>query len=349
MIAWTLVASLSYSLVQHSQPYLADWYLQPRSNSEFRKLSETENPDSETLLCDAGALAKGGPCSCEGAPGFDTSTRKDPFCHEGMCLAKLDENGQCSTNEEGQHKDLDDGSYCYGKERHTLCTEWANFNDTWAHVFAFIMAWLVFIVIGVVTWWIAEVVYACMYKSKVTDQRPKGEYQGGIDNGGEFERGLCDCFSDCDVCMHGWCCPWCTAGDTYEGSDTMGYWTVIGIFLVAQVASSLASGGIYNLAVSQGATPEEAHNYSNLGGFVCCLIVGLAFATKRKELREKLGGNDGNFLVDCLIWGFCSECAICQEARSLNAAQQAKVTCCCNLHLGSEGLLVGDAVSSGSE
>lgn len=121
----------------------------------------------------------------------------------------------------------------------------------------------------------------------------------------EFRFGLCDCFGDVRVCLCGLCCPAIRWADTV--STEKGGFLVFGaaFFVFCAVLGGLSLLCLYPLA----------------GG-----VAWFAFATLgmyyRQQIRQKYDlENDTapSYIEDFCVWCCCAFCALCQEARQVDA------------------------------
>lgn len=114
----------------------------------------------------------------------------------------------------------------------------------------------------------------------------------------DFSNGICDCFSDPWVCIHGICCPLVRMAHTNAVAGVMGFWeTIIVMFCCAA-----------------------------LTGFgPCCMAVYF-----RRELKSIMGIEDHlffDFLVTCCL----PNLSICQSATAVDTKLGYEVTGCCDL------------------
>jgi len=100
----------------------------------------------------------------------------------------------------------------------------------------------------------------------------------------QWTSGLCGCFSDCGLCLYGWCFPGCAEKST---------------FTKLQGARSAGCGD--GCFVSQ----------------CCgCCVIPTAVYMDRTWIREKYGIPQDP-CNDCLVTCFCLSCSVCQNAREL--------------------------------
>jgi Cys-rich protein (TIGR01571 family) len=206
---------------------------------------------------------------------------------------------------------------------------------------------------------IAQLIFMCQYKSNVTDRRPPLQPGAGaaqLSASGDFASGLFSCFDDCPTCLHAYFCGPCRAGDTYQSADIMQYWYVIGLFWVANIVAGVITSmvnGLVNMMLPREKhvtvvhdemtttevtteTPHPAVLPINIivGTIVGALVLGGIFQKFRRQLRVKLGKTEEdqpNIVMDIILFGLFTCCAVSQEARAYDAATGVKVACCCNL------------------
>lgn len=161
-------------------------------------------------------------------------------------------------------------------------------------------------------------IFAWKYKELVVDRKPPWiepvqqrwrvhELSTG------FRVGLCDCFSDCNVCVHTCCCYYVRLAETYTGAGLGSFWRLFFVavgFRVAGTCASLLLGGCGDLA--------------------CIIMFAVYFSYKRGALRERLGGAGCTCMDCCCIFTF-GECAACQEARTVDGLLGVTTACCCRL------------------
>jgi len=204
----------------------------------------------------------------------------------------------------------------------------ASVSDDLSVLFAFLVVVALVYIAGIV----GQCVFACQYKAKVTEKRPP--LQGGaaqLSSAGDFATGTFNCFDDMPTCLHACCCMPCRAGDTYQAAGIEQYWTVIGLLLLLAIIGELIGKFIGELIAS---LTKDTGNLGNLGNLVAGLLVGGVFHRYRRRLRASLGGSEEggpNLVVDFLLFGFCTNCVVAQEARAIDAATGVKVECCCQL------------------
>lgn len=201
------------------------------------------------------------------------------------------------------------------------------------------------------------ILFMIMYKNNVTSMRqpmPMG-LQHAVQSG-DFVTGECSCFEDINTCLHGFCCPMCRVGDTYEAAGLNTYYGVICTVLVLSFVIGIANVVIALVVVSvlqpQADDPQAVQNANQLSNTIAQLvraaIFGGVFTQYRRQLRLKLGGRDEAvpYIKDFLCWGCCTPCVICQEARELDKAMGVQVACCCKLQVGAPAAvpILGQAV-----
>lgn len=146
--------------------------------------------------------------------------------------------------------------------------------------------------------------FAYLYKQKTVDQilLKKGEMADRPPmnaNADDFENGICGCFDDPWVCIHGLCCPLVRMAHTNAVSGVMSYWESICVFFCC---SGLTAG---------------------LG--TCCLMVYW-----RKQLKGIMGIED-HMVNDICVTCFCPNLSVCQQGSAVDRAIGYEVTGCCEL------------------
>lgn len=215
-----------------------------------------------------------------------------------------------------------------------------------------VLAIIFFACVGaIITSTVASIVFACMYKSKVVDERGTWQPSNVLSNG-DFRKGTFSCFDDTQICLHACCCPSCRAGDTYQTIGDTPYWTVIAMFTAAQIGGHLIGELVTYLL--QSAAPDDSPAWDpqqkgqNVGNLAAALITGALFTSHRRKLRELLGGSkdDPSCFMDFVCYSFCTSCVIAQEAWDVDDAMQQTVECCCKLE-SKDQPLVGQPVNVG--
>jgi len=156
--------------------------------------------------------------------------------------------------------------------------------------------------------------FACIYKKNTVDAviskrgtlAQKMQHHGGPDHD-DFENGICDCFEDKWVCIHGLCCPLVRMAHTNAVAGipgflcfkTMGFW---------ESAICWCCCAFFSV---------------NLGP--CCLMV--YWRMKLKEVMKI----DDHVLNDFCVTLFCPMLSICQMSTATDTAMGYEVTGCCDL------------------
>jgi Cys-rich protein (TIGR01571 family) len=221
------------------------------------------------------------------------------------------------------------------------CKQWSTNNQTSNGNFLAGLLAAVSIILGVyLLFCVGQCVFMCQYHSKVVNERGRIEDTNYLDGRRDFNAGLFGCCDDCSTCLHGFFCTACRAGDTYEAIGGMSYYTVIGVFVIAEICGGAVDSAINHIAASQGM--DHTSHYAHL---VFAIIVSCIMFSQRRNLREKLGGNNDNAFIDCCLWYWCMPCVVTQEARDLDNAMGVQVECCCNLKRGpaAAASMVGNA------
>lgn len=132
--------------------------------------------------------------------------------------------------------------------------------------------------------------------------RPNAYEESGKD---DFDNGICGCFDDMWVCIHGFCCPLVRMAHTNAVSGVMGFWESALVWCCCSIFTS------------------------GLG--TCCLMVYW-----RKQLKEIMGMED-HLVNDMCVTCFCPFLSICQQGTAVDQAMGYEVTGCCTLEqVGSE-------------
>jgi len=166
-----------------------------------------------------------------------------------------------------------------------------------------------------------EFFFAFMYKKHVVDRKqvlnatpPQVQPEGAPASG--FKHGICDCFSDLDICLHTFCCWHVRVADTYHGAGVLDFWVT---FLVGMICSPC---------------------------FILCVM-----PCKRGEIRSKVSGGPSDCrFEDFLLVCCCTACTTCQEARAVDEVLGVRTKCCCQLTAVEDSRvpLVGEVVSVAS-
>lgn len=150
-----------------------------------------------------------------------------------------------------------------------------------------------------ICWFIGDIIFMFIYKNKVVDKIPTLPSKEGGGNA-EFDGGICDCWSDCDLCMHVWCCLGCRQAHNWQVAGVMDYYCAIAVQVLAYFVNSFFCMGFFILAhfhgqvkVKRGIQPDCCCD--------CC----------------------------CLMW--CEPCVVARAALSLDRDCGVKVRCCCQL------------------
>jgi Cys-rich protein (TIGR01571 family) len=183
------------------------------------------------------------------------------------------------------------------------------------------------------------------YKSGITDRRKpaeNGEFSQCLANPpGVWKYQTFDCCQDSHYCLYGLCCLGSRLGDTYEMTGAgPGYWTWVVIFIALQVFARVLNLVfaivLWELDVDQ---QQNVANAGNLFYYIPAIILALWMATRRKELRQRLGDPNASshFCMDFVCYGCCGCCTAIQEARQVDEATGTKTTCCMKLDQLSPG------------
>lgn len=210
------------------------------------------------------------------------------------------------------------------------------------------------ILVPIVFW----VIFASMYKGKVTDKR--GNFSSELPEEfslarKDFKYGLFSCCEDTQYLLHGCCAGTVRAADTFQTVSASSFWCVVVAFILTWVmAQGIAHGIAMGLreALPAGIANSRLNSQGGqIGWFVADACLALWLASLRKQLRASLGDTmpNGSFFGDCLKYWWCLCCTIVQDARQVDGAQNVRVECCCNMLKTVPGAAgVGGAVVVGS-
>eukprot|EP01043_Picozoa_sp_COSAG02_P063448 COSAG02_NODE_9001_length_2361_cov_3.831788_1_plen_310_part_00 len=112
---------------------------------------------------------------------------------------------------------------------------------------------------------------------------------------------LFGCFDDCGICLCGYFCYCCLAGQTHEraGLDSGPAWKIPTVAVVGMVLSQCLVG-------------------------VACQCLAFYWCCKgRQDIQVLVGAQPDDDITACLTYFCCMPCAICQEARAVNAKWEA--------------------------
>jgi len=121
------------------------------------------------------------------------------------------------------------------------------------------------------------------------------EYTGNDD----FENGICGCFENKWVCIHGLCCPLVRMAHTNAVAGVCGFWETAVAYLCCAVFTA------------------------NLGP--CCLMIYW-----RKQIKEVMGIED-HIVNDICCTFFFPLLSLCQQAAAVDEEMGYEVTGCCTL------------------
>lgn len=182
----------------------------------------------------------------------------------------------------------------------------------------------------------------CIYKAKVTDRR--GEFyvrNPGQDPYEDFEKGLCDCWSEFPICIMVCCCTQMRLADTLHSTRIVNFWLTFVLLLIVLplVLWAIMAIGLF-LATS---INNEAPMY--ILPFVPMLLTAALFAKWRSEFRKKLGMSEGHFGKDFLFQLLgCGPCMMGQDALELDERTGFETKMC---DIVEKGNLVGGPVVAG--
>jgi Cys-rich protein (TIGR01571 family) len=113
---------------------------------------------------------------------------------------------------------------------------------------------------------------------------------------------LFGCFDDCEVCLCGYCCTPCLAGQTHE-------------------RAGLESGPCWKIPTTCYAGSALMF-VCGLGGILQCLAFYWC-CKGRQKIQTLAGAQPDDDCTSCLTWWCCGPCAACQEARTVNKLWEA--------------------------
>lgn len=143
-------------------------------------------------------------------------------------------------------------------------------------------------------WSTCALVFACMYKTKVVDTIPIVAPKSSAN--ASFKAGLFQCFGNCHLCMHSFCCGACRLGHSMQVAGVCEYWPAVMLWYLLPCCN------------------------------VCCGVY------HRIRLRQKLGLAP-DICCDILSYLFCACCAIGQDAIEVDVESGAEVSCCCTVNV----------------
>lgn len=145
---------------------------------------------------------------------------------------------------------------------------------------------------------VASIIFACVYKSRVVDMKPRLDptASSGTSTTVLSKHGLFDCCGDANICLHAWFCFKVRVADTYASANIMGFWMTFWLALCCPMA------------------------------FIFCIM-----PMKRGQLRGRLGGSDNCTCGDFCKAVFCPCCTVVQDARAVDDALGVQTRCCCTL------------------
>lgn len=217
-----------------------------------------------------------------------------------------------------------------------------------AMILAFLVTYVIILAVCFSIW----LIFACQYKSKVTDKR-QAFTQGDQSQLQKLEPGnICGCCGDMQVCLHSCCCMDVRAADTFSTSGLASFWTVI-IIIIVQLFAMEVLTVVFQFVFSSSMNSQNAQNISQaLGWCITAIPVAVWFAQKRAEFRKKFGGSGNQVGMDFVCYWCCQPCSIGADAMAMDAAQGVHVECCCNmvnLNPGQGGTVVGMPVNVGGQ
>lgn len=155
-----------------------------------------------------------------------------------------------------------------------------------------------------VTQLLIMIVFAILYNEMAV--QPILEAKGTLramnlaDSGNDdFDNGICECWSDKWVCIHGWCCPLVRMAHTNAAAGVCGFWESVFCWCCCA--------------------------FMSVGLGPCCLMVYW-----RQRLKEIMNIRD-HALNDYCLTLFCPYLSVCQQGTAVDTKLGYQVVGCCDL------------------
>merc|ERR1719491_785274 len=181
-----------------------------------------------------------------------------------------------------------------------------------------------------VTW----IVFACRYKTQVTDQRTPFT-QGDPRCLEDLAPGsVCNCWSDPGLCIHSSLCTSVRAADTFHSAGIASYWCVITIFfaegffsVIVFVFSEMFKWELRDLVDNLTGHYLEFGELNVVCMPVSTFFVGIWLAQKRAVLRQKFGDGQPQTcrVSDFLCYWWCQPCSVAMDGKAVDASQGVHV------------------------
>merc|ERR1719221_2187640 len=164
----------------------------------------------------------------------------------------------------------------------------------------------------------------------------------------KFHKGLFACIWPSETCCFALCCGPCRHADTLKATGLLGFYPVILIFVVLDVASLILASLIVSAFLLPGTggsqadlteqeQDEAAMLMQQVDALVHATVLTLVFVPYRSALRKKFGSPKSWGITDILSWFCCSPCSIAQEGMQVDQAQDVHVGCPCSLYVDHDG------------
>jgi len=193
------------------------------------------------------------------------------------------------------------------------------------------------------------------YKSSITDKRDAWPIAVPPEFSlarSDWKYGTFQCCDNPSYCLYGCGCPAARMGDTYSMAGIAGYWTFVIAWACMYIFAQLLNLGALILVAVADLDPNLGLT-ANLTYFISELFLAYWLATKRQELRQKLGDTkQGTFMMDWLCYWCCACCTAIQEGRQVDEATYTVTQCCMQLvklprdRVVVEGTVVGVPVAA---
>jgi len=177
---------------------------------------------------------------------------------------------------------------------------------------------------------ILKIVFACVYKCKVTDRRKR--LQNPSNKSLEIlapHNIFSCCCHDLNLCMTVICCFPLRAADNFKTGLVTGFWSV---FFFVSMSELIALSIESVLMVLYPDTDVTSRSAMALGVTIGIMVLlALWFADTRQKMRRRFGGSGSEVCSDFICYFFCTACAVAQDAMLLDEATGMVVHCCCQL------------------
>jgi len=193
-----------------------------------------------------------------------------------------------------------------------------------------ITQWIGQVMAGVIIW----VVVGFVYKSSITAKRPSWPsvvpQDWNLENKG-WRYTTFQCLDHFPTCLYGWCCMPERLGDNFAAAGIGPFWTYVvawlTMYIVAQALNLLTVILVVELDLD-----VNLMRAGNLCYWIAQMFLAYWLATKRQQLRQKLGDKSPNPLcMDFVCYWCCGCCTIVQDGRQIDGATNVRTECVCKL------------------